>query len=86
MSVENVGVAAFGALVLYLFGPTKGQDFLDRRFPAWPPGLVKDVAAFVLYVLIGGLVGTILMGPSDVRQAFLSGFTWVGALEALKGR
>jgi hypothetical protein len=48
--------------------------------------LFKDICSAVLYVVIGGIVGAILMAPVDPRQAFLAGFSWVGLLETVKGR
>jgi hypothetical protein len=85
VTVEHFAYAALGALVLYLFGPAKGQDFLDRRFPNWPRSGFKSVCSLFVYVVIGGVVAGTLAAPIDQRQALLAGWSWVGLLETTKG-
>lgn len=85
MTVESLSYATLGALVLYLFGPAKGQDFLDKRFPRWPPSRLKTVCSLVVYVILGGVVGSTLAAPIDPRQALIAGWSWVGVLETTKG-
>src|SRR5712691_150072 len=77
--------AAFGAFVLYLFGSGgSGQDFLDKRFPRWPPGILKTVTGLVVYVVIGGIVATLLADPKGLREALIAGWSWFGLLEGIK--
>jgi len=54
---EFIACAWLGSLLLYLFGQPTKADFLAVRFPVWNPGLMKDVACFVIYVIVGGVIG-----------------------------
>jgi len=86
-ALQYPAIAAAGAFVLYMFGSGgSGQDFLDKRFPQWPPGMGKTLAGLVIYVGVGAFVATILADPKDQRAALIAGWSWFGLLEGLKGR
>jgi hypothetical protein len=78
---EFIACAWLGSLLLYLFGQPTKADFLAVRFPVWNPGLMKDVACFVIYVIVGGVIGYFIAGPESARAAFMSGFGWPAPLD-----
>ena len=67
--------ACLGSMAVYLWGEG-GSNFLDERFPKWTPGPLKDVVAFLLYVMLGALFGVLATDPSTARQALFSGLGW----------
>jgi hypothetical protein len=76
-----IGCASIGSLILYLFGQPTKADFLAVRFPNWTPSWKKEVASFVIYVLVGGVIGYFIAGPESARGAFMSGFGWPALLD-----
>lgn len=83
---EFIGCASFGSLILYLFGKPSKADFLTVRFPTWKSSWRKDVTAFVVYVIVGGVVGWFLAQPDSARAAFMSGFGWPAFLDLSSAR
>jgi hypothetical protein len=84
--VELIGCASFGSLILYLFGKPSKADFLAVRFPSWKSGVWKEITAFLIYVIVGGVVGWVIAQPDSFRAAFMSGFGWPAFLDLSTAR
>lgn len=74
-----IGVA--GALVMYIiiFRHSRFTDFRKdpkKNFPI----VLWDV---FMYLIAGGLVTVFLIAPQTIKEAFLGGATWEGALGGL---
>src|SRR5262249_25865413 len=83
---ELIGCASFGSLILYLFGKPSKADFLAVRFPSWKSGVSKEITAFLIYVIVGGVVGWFIAQPDSFRSAFMSGFGWPAFLDLSTAR
>lgn len=83
---ELIGFASFGSLILYLFGKPSKADFLAVRFPSWKSGVGKEITAFLIYVIVGGVVGWFIAQPDSFRAAFMSGFGWPALLDLSTAR
>jgi hypothetical protein len=79
-------VALFGSLAMYVLS-------LNNRMPVCTPVMRKlfpgrrelfyDWADFVVVVLVGSVIGSIVFQPKSVLPALAAGFGWVGAVSML---
>ena len=67
--------AFVGAFGLYMHGRPNTELF-DSVFPSWNRSVSKDVAALLVFVVLGGVIGLIVTSPDTARQGLAAGLGW----------
>jgi hypothetical protein len=76
----------FASLVGWLLSMVKGfsgsKDWLEKYMSA-PPKLLIFTGDLIIFVIVGGYVGTGVYNPSTIVAAFAAGISWPVGLGAL---
>lgn len=78
--------AGIASGLLYLLGERPEENYLNRAFPKWPHGKIKDFVAFILYVVAGSFIVVVLAEPNTVRQAVFAGLGWPAVIGVTRRR
>lgn len=81
----TVGYTALGTVIFWsIHGRKKLKVYLlsdlFNSFGWAEDGISRNVVEFILFVVIGLLVGVGVIGPSTIPQAFSAGLAWTGVV------